>query len=41
MTSEPHVVGQEGIAALESPAGEPVIVKVSGDESGVHTIYWS
>lgn len=34
MTDEPHVVGPNGVAAFESPAGEDVVVKASGHETG-------
>jgi mannose-6-phosphate isomerase-like protein (cupin superfamily) len=34
MRGEPHVVGPEGVAAFESPAGEAVVVRASGNESG-------
>jgi quercetin dioxygenase-like cupin family protein len=33
MTSEPRVVGPEGVAAFESPAAEDVVVHASGGES--------
>lgn len=36
MTDETHVVGPEGIAAFESPAGEDVVVRASGNESAGH-----
>ena len=31
-----HVVGSDGIAAFESPAGEDVVVRATGDETGGH-----
>lgn len=34
MSDETHVVGREGIATVESPAGESVVVRASGKESG-------
>ena len=34
MGNETRVVGSEGVAAFESPAGEDVVVRASGDESG-------
>lgn len=36
MSDGAHVVGPDGIAAFESPAGEDVVVRASGDESGGH-----
>jgi mannose-6-phosphate isomerase-like protein (cupin superfamily) len=33
-TADPHVIGPEGVAAFESPAGEDVVVRAGGDESG-------
>lgn len=36
MSDEAQVVGPAGIAAFESPAGEAVVVRASGDESAGH-----
>lgn len=36
MSGGTHVVSPEGIAAFESPAGEDVVVRASGNESGGH-----
>lgn len=36
MSNEAHIVGTEGIVSFESPAGEDVIVKASGNESSGH-----
>lgn len=34
MSSEPHVIEPDGVEAFESPAGEPVVVRATGAESG-------
>lgn len=34
MSGEPRVVGPKGIVSFESPAGESVVVRASGDVSG-------
>lgn len=33
MTEEPHLVGSDGVAQFESPAGEDVVVRATGDET--------
>lgn len=33
MTEEPHLVGPEGVARFESPAGDDVVVRATGDET--------
>lgn len=34
MTDDTAVVGPDGVAAFESPAAEPVVVKASGEQTG-------